>query len=204
MSQRLAIYATMVHMSRNRLFSVAVAAMATTAESFTTLRTERARLSSSFPHRFVTSSDAIPINLDHAMKPPSIPNISPCGPSSCSVETLDAEMDTFADPNDKRYAASDWLHNMKNFHNSSILRDIKNPVSWITAWSTLVSIVHRSFCVMGHGDLASRMCLGSTPHSLISSSIGLLLVFRTNSAYQKFRVSISKEIEGEHSFDMCC
>lgn len=37
--------------------------------------------------------------------------------------------------------------------------------------------------------MADKMCLGSTPHSFIASTIGLLLVFRTNSAYQKFRVS---------------
>ena len=37
--------------------------------------------------------------------------------------------------------------------------------------------------------MAEKMCLGSTPHSFIASTIGLLLVFRTNSAYQKFRVS---------------
>mmetsp|Transcript_15739 Transcript_15739/g.32816 ORF Transcript_15739/g.32816 Transcript_15739/m.32816 type:complete len:483 (+) Transcript_15739:226-1674(+) len=177
----------MAQMSKIRQLSITVAALFATGEAFTTQRTARARPSYSFPHHFVTCSDEIPINLDRAIKAPPIPNFSPCGPSLCSVETLDAEMDTFADPNDKRYSASDWLHNMKNFHNSSILRDIKNPVSWITAWSTLVSFVYKLLHMTGHGDLGSRMCLGSTPHSLISSSIGLLLVFRTNSAYQKFR-----------------
>jgi len=34
--------------------------------------------------------------------------------------------------------------------------------------------------------LAQHMNLSSTPHSLLVSSLGLLLVFRTNSAYQKF------------------
>lgn len=109
--------------------------------------------------------------------------------SSCDTEALDAEIDTFADPNDKRYSASDWFHNMQSLPNSAILREIKGPVGWITAWSTLVSVVYKSCHMAGWGNVADMMCLGSTPHSLISSVIGLLLVFRTNSAYQRFKVS---------------
>ena len=119
---------------------------------------------------------------------PPMPIIS-CSDSSCNTETLDAEMDTFADPNDKRYSASDWFHNMRSLPNSAILREIRGPVGWIAAWSTLVSVVHKLCNMGGMGHIANRMCLGSTPHSLIASSIGLLLVFRTNSAYQRFRVS---------------
>ena len=107
----------------------------------------------------------------------------------CATEALDAAIDTFADPNDKRYSASDWFHNMQSLPNSAILREIKGPVGWITAWSTLVSIVHKLCSIGGLGRVADTMCLGSTPHSLISSVIGLLLVFRTNSAYQRFKVS---------------
>ena len=135
--------------------------------------------------------DNLSIKLDRELTVmiPSITELS-CSDSSCSTELLDAEMDTFADPNDKRYSASDWFHNMQSLPNSTILREIKGPVGWITAWSTLVSIIYRILYVMGQRNLAERMCLGSTPHSLIASSIGLLLVFRTNSAYQKFRVSV--------------
>lgn len=103
-----------------------------------------------------------------------------------SVEALDAEVDTFADPNDKRYSANDWYHNMVSLPNSAILREIKGPVGWIAAWSTLVSIVYKVCSMRGLGHIADKMCLGPTPHSLISSVIGLLLVFRTNSAYQRF------------------
>ena len=112
-----------------------------------------------------------------------------CTAEECSTLTaLDAEMDTFASPNDKRYSAGDWLHNIANFHNSSILSQIRGPVVTITIWSTLVSLVHK-LCLVKGWDMADKMCLGSTPHSFIASTIGLLLVFRTNSAYQKFRVS---------------
>ena len=113
----------------------------------------------------------------------------PCADSLCLTEALDAEVDTFASPYDKRYSASDWRHNMVSLPNSGILREIKGPVGWITAWSTLVSIVYKLCNIGGYGQVAGKMCLGSTPHSLIASSIGLLLVFRTNSAYQQFRVS---------------
>lgn len=106
--------------------------------------------------------------------------------SSALIE-LDSEMDTFASPNDKRYSAGDWLHNMLNFHNSSILSQIRQPVGVITVWSTLVSLAYK-LCVFRGWGMADKMCLGSTPHSFIASTIGLLLVFRTNSAYQKFRV----------------
>jgi predicted membrane chloride channel (bestrophin family) len=32
------------------------------------------------------------------------------------------------------------------------------------------------------------MCMSSKPHSFLVSALGLLLVFRTNSAYQRFAV----------------
>ena len=121
---------------------------------------------------------------------PPLPSMS-CDGSSCNTELLDAEMDSFADKNDKRYSASDWLHNMQSLPNSGILREIKGPVGWITAWSTLVSIVYK-MCNVGKfgsvgSNLACNMSFGSTPHSFIASTLGLLLVFRTNSAYQRFR-----------------
>lgn len=112
-----------------------------------------------------------------------------CNAAPVHTETLDAEMDTFADPNDKRYGASDWAHNIVSLPNSSILRDVRSPVGWISGWATLVSVVYTVCNVAGFGGFASKMCLGTTPHSLIASSIGLLLVFRTNSAYQRFAVS---------------
>ena len=124
---------------------------------------------------------------------PPLPSIS-CDGSSCDVEALDEEMDSFADRNDKRYGASDWLHSMQSLPNSGILSEIKGPVGWITAWSTLVSILHKVCYTGKFGDvtsqIASNLCVGSAPHSLIASSLGLLLVFRTNSAYQRFKASI--------------
>mmetsp|Transcript_5281 Transcript_5281/g.9702 ORF Transcript_5281/g.9702 Transcript_5281/m.9702 type:complete len:476 (+) Transcript_5281:78-1505(+) len=128
-----------------------------------------------------TDTDSIANALDMAQLPP----IS-CSISTFETESLDAEMDSFADPNDKRYSASDWKHNIVSLPNSSIAREIKGPVGWITAWSTLVSIVYKICNARGLNHITNSMCLGTTPHSLIASSVGLLLVFRTNSAYQRF------------------
>jgi len=91
-----------------------------------------------------------------------------------------------------RYSASDWLHNVFTLPRSSVLRDIRNPVVTIAVWSTLVSIFHRLISRSSSGifqKLASDMCIGGAPHSFLVSSLGLLLVFRTNSAYQRFNVS---------------
>ncbi|KAL9181508.1 hypothetical protein ACHAXT_010313 [Thalassiosira profunda] len=113
-------------------------------------------------------------------------DFSACTETSCDTADLDAEVDTFADPSDRMYSAADWAHNMKSLPNSTILRQTRGPVGWIAAWSTLVSVVHNLCATGGMGNIANGMCLGATPHSLIASSIGLLLVFRTNSAYQRF------------------
>ena len=117
-------------------------------------------------------------------------DFSDCTETSCDTADLDAEVDTFADPSDRMYSAADWAHNMKSLPNSTIMRQTRGPVGWIAAWSTLVSVVHKLCATGGMGNFANGMCLGATPHSLIASSIGLLLVFRTNSAYQRFSVSI--------------
>ena len=90
------------------------------------------------------------------------------------------------DLNDQGYSASDWLHNIQSLPRSSILREIKGPVITIVVWSTLVSIVHKVLILSGKANIANRMCLSSKPHSLLVNSLGLLLVFRTNTAYQRF------------------
>lgn len=91
-----------------------------------------------------------------------------------------------------RHSASDWLYNVMSLPKSSVLRDIRNPVVTVAAWSTAVSIVQRCLAMSSSGilkQIASNMCIGATPHNFLVSSLGLLLVFRTNSAYQRFYVS---------------
>lgn len=95
----------------------------------------------------------------------------------------------FVDTNDSRYSASDWYHNIKSLPRSSILREVKTPVLTIMAWSTFVSVIHWILRQSGAISVATRMCISNKPHSFLVSALGLLLVFRTNSAYQRFTVS---------------
>jgi hypothetical protein len=93
-----------------------------------------------------------------------------------------------------RHAAKDWLHNIASIPKSTVLKDIRNPVLSIASWSTLISIIHAVLSKLSKSStnsnlfqhIASKMCIGTQMHSLMISSLGLLLVFRTNSAYQRF------------------
>ena len=164
------------------------------------LQSSSGRIPSSSSLSYLTNDEDILTGRPIGQLSSSMHSINASGGSlsnsdSNALSALDAEMDTFASPNDKRYSASDWLHNIRNFHNSSILNQIRQPVGVITLWSTLVSVIYKVCMNRGCEVWAKKMCLGSTPHSFIASTIGLLLVFRTNSAYQKFRVSESASIE---------
>eukprot|EP00547_Thalassionema_nitzschioides_P017098 CAMPEP_0194233858 /NCGR_PEP_ID=MMETSP0158-20130606/1705_1 /TAXON_ID=33649 /ORGANISM="Thalassionema nitzschioides, Strain L26-B" /LENGTH=472 /DNA_ID=CAMNT_0038966857 /DNA_START=38 /DNA_END=1456 /DNA_ORIENTATION=- len=88
--------------------------------------------------------------------------------------------------NEERYCASDWIHNMKTLHNSTILKQIKGPILTITIWSSMVSLVHQVLLRNGFVKVAANMCMSGKAHSFLVSALGLLLVFRTNSAYQRF------------------
>eukprot|EP00523_Entomoneis_sp_CCMP467_P008033 CAMPEP_0168731388 /NCGR_PEP_ID=MMETSP0724-20121128/7227_1 /TAXON_ID=265536 /ORGANISM="Amphiprora sp., Strain CCMP467" /LENGTH=494 /DNA_ID=CAMNT_0008778369 /DNA_START=62 /DNA_END=1543 /DNA_ORIENTATION=- len=106
-----------------------------------------------------------------------------------SPTTFDLDHDTIfaaSDPNDNRYAASDWFQNMKSIPKSTILASIKGPVLVVVAWSTMVSSLHKISSVKGWTNVASNLSMSSKPHSFLVSALGLLLVFRTNSAYQRF------------------
>mmetsp|Transcript_1522 Transcript_1522/g.2412 ORF Transcript_1522/g.2412 Transcript_1522/m.2412 type:complete len:551 (+) Transcript_1522:81-1733(+) len=86
-----------------------------------------------------------------------------------------------------RYASRDWFHNTLNLPSSAILRDIRSPVLSITSWAFFISLLHSSVLHKSGPLAASRFCLPSGPHSLMVSTLGLLLVFKTNSAYQRFK-----------------
>lgn len=88
-------------------------------------------------------------------------------------------------PREDRYSSRDWFHNTVTLPNSAILKNIRSPVLAVTSWATFLSILHRK--LLGTNFVAaSHMHISGTPHSLMMSALGLLLVFRTNSAYQRF------------------
>ena len=107
---------------------------------------------------------------------------------------------------DHRHSAGDFLHNVATIPHSSILREVKGPVLSLSVWATIVSLIHAtmiSSAIPLWKKLAGDMCIGTTTHSFLVNSLGLLLVFRTNSAYQKFVVSSSQSVllYGKHAFD---
>eukprot|EP00970_Alexandrium_tamarense_P020452 scaffold15251_cov214-Alexandrium_tamarense.AAC.3 len=101
-----------------------------------------------------------------------------------------------------RISTIDWKHNMKNLPSSTILRDVGNPVGHVFVWATFWSVVYRSLSNMAIAkggemlgsvrvaDAAAwgvrHMTVPTTAHSMMVSAMSLLLVFRTNSAYQRF------------------
>lgn len=93
-----------------------------------------------------------------------------------------------------RHSASDWLYNMKSLPQSGVLREIRNPVLSVFAWACFISVLHRVLSRSTVGwlrTLGQRIPIPGTAHSYLVSALGLLLVFRTNSAYQRFNVRIS-------------
>jgi len=87
---------------------------------------------------------------------------------------------------DQSYSASDWWHNIQSLPRSTVLREIKGPVLAVVVWSAMVTIFYTLLVKSGRTGMLNHLTLSSKPHSLLVSSLGLLLVFRTNSAYQRF------------------
>lgn len=111
-----------------------------------------------------------------------------------------------------RVSANDWRHNIVNLPSSTILRDVQYPVACVFVWATLWSVLHWWLRKLGGGVVTSsvaslaqssarssswwvttaapwfarHMCLPASQHSMMVSAMSLLLVFRTNSAYQRF------------------
>eukprot|EP00536_Pseudo-nitzschia_multiseries_P014940 jgi/Psemu1/291731/fgenesh1_pg.793_\ len=84
-----------------------------------------------------------------------------------------------------RYSSRDWWHNTLSLPNSAILKAVRGPVLFMSCWAGVLSILYRHLLSV-NPHVADIMCLSSTPHSLMSSALSLLLVFKTNSAYQRF------------------
>ena len=102
-------------------------------------------------------------------------------------EEIDAPITKFElEPCDNRYAASDCFSIIRNMHQSSILKSILVPVVSIMSWSTFLAVIHKGLKTAGFHQIAATMCISHKVHSFLVSAIGLLLVFRTNSAYQRF------------------
>lgn len=101
----------------------------------------------------------------------------------------------FREPGDSynnRHSASDWWYNVRSINKSKVLQEVRGPVISVGLWGFAVSALHRLLQSRTNPILqaiGSHMSIPGTAHSFLVSALGLLLVFRTNSAYQRFYVS---------------
>ena len=80
-------------------------------------------------------------------------------------------------PQAERYSSRDWIHNIKTLPASELLRRIRPVLIFNIIWTSIIYILFKKF---------NFKCPGSKAHSLLGTALGLLLVFRTNTAYNRF------------------
>eukprot|EP01038_Epipyxis_sp_PR26KG_P012266 gene12266-16447_t len=80
-------------------------------------------------------------------------------------------------PQAERYSTKDWLHNLRTMPSSRLLHRIKGVVGINAIWSFLVCLFYK---------VVKFNSPGARCHALLGSALGLLLVFRTNTAYNRF------------------
>jgi hypothetical protein len=92
-----------------------------------------------------------------------------------------------------RHSAKDWFYNIRSLPQSVVLREIRNPVLSVFGWACFISVLYK-FLLQSKRKalqtLATQISIPGTAHSYLVSALGLLLVFRTNSAYQRFNVRL--------------
>lgn len=95
-------------------------------------------------------------------------------------------------PQAERYSTKDWLHNLLTLPTSRLLRRIRGIVFLNFLWSVVVVLAHAllKFEMCSSSPLCLTLLTSSRPgskcHALLGSVLGLLLVFRTNTAYNRF------------------
>mmetsp|Transcript_3318 Transcript_3318/g.4262 ORF Transcript_3318/g.4262 Transcript_3318/m.4262 type:complete len:419 (+) Transcript_3318:163-1419(+) len=80
-------------------------------------------------------------------------------------------------PQAERYTTRDWFHNLSTIPSSYTLQRIRQPIFLTMVWTL---IVHTTRHFLGFPGLSPKA------HTFVSSALGLLLVFRTNAAYNRF------------------
>lgn len=83
-------------------------------------------------------------------------------------------------PAPRPFDSDDWFDNIRNLPKSNLLSSIKSHLFFNTAWALLVSIIH------GYSHAIDDMHISTIPHSIMASALGLLLVFRSNSSYDRW------------------
>jgi putative membrane protein len=77
-----------------------------------------------------------------------------------------------------RYSSASWKESLLTLPSSRILARIRSFILFIVAWTTGLTILYKLKIL--------RLFLAGTVHAILGSALSLLLVFRTNSSYDKF------------------
>eukprot|EP00930_Biecheleria_cincta_P035197 TRINITY_DN24222_c0_g2_i1.p1 TRINITY_DN24222_c0_g2~~TRINITY_DN24222_c0_g2_i1.p1 ORF type:complete len:704 (-),score=92.97 TRINITY_DN24222_c0_g2_i1:71-2182(-) len=77
----------------------------------------------------------------------------------------------------KRHVSVNWIDSLRGISGSQILPRILSPILCNTGWACLVFFIH---------NFVLPQRYSTTGHSLLIGALGLLLVFRTNTAYSRF------------------
>mmetsp|Transcript_9603 Transcript_9603/g.12154 ORF Transcript_9603/g.12154 Transcript_9603/m.12154 type:complete len:515 (-) Transcript_9603:81-1625(-) len=149
---------------------------------------DRSIINAHIPQHILTSSKELPSSsslYSNSLFPSSSSSTQP----TSNTNKVDSHHEDILEYSrrrvNNRHSAKDWLHNVASLPKSTVLKEIRHPVISVASWSTSISILY-ALLTPKFPALASKMCIGTQLHSLMISSLGLLLVFRTNSAYQRF------------------
>lgn len=196
-------------MSSKRRVALALCCYLSTASAFvpastTTSTVATATSSRRRPRTSVVAETQLHVSASYLFGTGDSPAASGSATSTASLAT-DGSGQPYLPQVNHRHSAKDWIHNVASLPHSSILRDIKAPVLAVMGWSTFVSVVHRLLLTSANpvwASMGSKLQVGATAHSFLVSSLGLLLVFRTNSAYQRFAVSWFPSWDRFNRFDI--
>ena len=84
----------------------------------------------------------------------------------------------------ERYTTrSIWLSSLKNIGGSQVLRGILQPLAAVTATSIAIAALQIMYGALPGGRAGKSL---AQMHSLLGGALSLLLVFRTNAAYNRF------------------
>ena len=85
------------------------------------------------------------------------------------------------------YASRDWLRILASIRDSFVARRIASPLWILSGWAAAVSIAHRN-CAAAAPWLGAAAPLQGVAGAMgyLGSALSLLLVFRTNTAYQRY------------------
>ena len=84
-----------------------------------------------------------------------------------------------------RYSSDDWLQCLKTLPTSRILKRVKYNILFCTLWTAFWTFLVKSASTKLN-FLKAFISYPASVHSIVGTALGLLLVFRTNTSYDRF------------------